>query len=347
MPGFELNLSRVLQILSPTSVKGSWDGPLKQIASLSDAQPGDLSFLANRKYRKQVAESRASVILLPEDFEGDPQPDQLYLMHGNPSHALDMICGDIEKQLAPRPEPGIHPSAVIHSSSKIPDSVHVGALAIVEEGAVLGESCIIDSQAFVGRFAQIGDDSVLKPRAVVADYCLIGRDCFIHSGAIIGSDGFGYETIKGLHERSPQIGIVVLEDQVDVGANSTIDRARFSETRVGQGTKIDNQVQVAHNVTIGKGCFLASQVGIAGSSSIGDFVLLGGKAGLSGHLTVGDYCQIGGSTNVYQNLPPKSFVFGDPAMPYYQAQKFNVLRKKLPDLFRRVDSLENHLQSDP
>jgi len=347
MPGFELNLSRVLQIVSPVAVKGSWCGSLKKIAALSDAQPGDLSFLANRKYRKQVAESRASVILLPENFEDDPQPDQLFIILGNPSHALDLVCSDIEKQLAPRPDPGIHPSAVVHPSATIPDSVHIGAFAIVEEGAVLGEFCVISAQSFVGRNAQIGDDSVLKPRAVVANYCKIGRDCLIHSGAIIGSDGFGYETIEGLHERSPQVGIVVLEDRVDVGANSTIDRARFSETRIGEGTKIDNQVQVAHNVTIGKGCFLASQVGIAGSSSIGDFVLMGGKAGLSGHLTVGDHCQIGGSTNVYQNLQPKSFVFGDPAMPYYRAQKFNLLRKKLPDLFRRVDSLENHLQSDP
>jgi UDP-3-O-[3-hydroxymyristoyl] glucosamine N-acyltransferase len=135
---------------------------------------------------------------------------------------------------------------------------------------------------------------------------------------------------------------------VDVGANTTIDRARFDKTCIGQGTKIDNQVQIAHNVTIGKGCFLAAQVGIAGSVAIGDFVLLGGKAGVSGHLTIGDFCQIGGSTAVYSNLAPKTFVSGDPAMPYYQAQKFNVLRKKLPDLFRRVDKLEEtHPPSDP
>ena len=347
MPGFELNLQRVIELTSPISVKGSWDGTLNRIAPLSDSEPGDLSFLANRKYRKEVPKSRASLIILPEDFEGEPQLDQIYLIHGNPSVALDLICGDIQKKLSPRPKAGIHPSASIHEDAVVPDSAHVGAFALIEAGAVLGESCIIGAQAYVGKFARLGDETVLKPRAVVSDYCLIGRDCVIHSGAVIGSEGFGYETIEGQHQRSPQIGIVVLEDNVDVGANSTIDRARFSETRIGQGTKIDNLVQIAHNVVVGKGCFLASQVGIAGSARIGDFVLMGGKAGLSGHLTVGDYCQIGGSTNVYQNLPPKSFVSGDPAMPYYQAQKYNVLRKKLPDLFRRVDTLEKHLQSDP
>jgi UDP-3-O-[3-hydroxymyristoyl] glucosamine N-acyltransferase len=219
-------------------------------------------------------------------------------------------------------------------------------LAVIEEGAIIGENCQILAHAYIGRFAKIGAETVIRQRATVLDYCQIGQDCLLHSGSVIGAEGFGYETIDAQHLRSPQIGIVVLEDHVDVGANTTIDRARFNETRIGQGTKIDNQVQIAHNVTIGKGCFLAAQVGIAGSTSIGDFVLFGGNSGSSGHLTIGDFCQIAGSTAVYSNLPAKSFVSGVPAMPYYQAQKFNVLRKKIPDLFRRVDKLQNHPPSD-
>jgi UDP-3-O-[3-hydroxymyristoyl] glucosamine N-acyltransferase len=228
----------------------------------------------------------------------------------------------------------------------VPRSAHVGAFVILEEGAIIGEDCVIYSHTVVGRFAKIGALSVLESRSIVADYCEIGRDCLIHSGAVIGSDGFGYETVDGKHLRSPQIGIVVLEDRVDIGSNSTIDRARFHETRIGEGTKIDNLVQIAHNVTIGKGCFFAAQVGIAGSTKIGDFVLFGGASGASGHLTIGDFCQIGGSTAVYKNLPPKTFVSGCPSMPYYQAQKFNVLRTKLPELFRRVSNLENQTPSD-
>lgn len=348
MPGFDLNLDLVLKLTAPSRVAGSWAGNrIARIASLKAATPGDLSFLSASKYRKQVAQTQASVIILPEDFEGEPKPNQVFLYHGNPSRALDLVCEHIQRQLSKRPEAGLHPSAVVHPDAKVDSSASIGPFAVIEEGAEVGQNCILQAHAYLGRFARLGRDTVLGPGSCVMDYCQVGCDCVINAGAVVGSEGFGYETVDGKHLRSPQVGIVVLEDHVDIGANSTIDRARFSETRIGQGTKIDNLVQIAHNVTIGKGCFLASQVGIAGSATIGDFVLLGGKAGVSGHIEVGDFCQIGGSTAVYQNLPPKSFVSGDPAMPYYQAQKFNVLRKKLPDLFHRVDKLEKHLLSDP
>lgn len=347
MPGFELNLDLILKLTSPTSVKGSWKGEINGIASLSSAQAGDLSFLSGKKYRKSVPDCNASVLILPDDYEKEPREHQIYLLHGNPSRAIDLICEHIQRQLSPRPASGVHETAYVHSSVQIPDSVFVGPFAVLEEGAKVGEQTEIHAHAHLGRFSELGSGTVLKPRSTVMDYCRVGNDCVIHTGAVIGSEGFGYETVDGQHLRSPQIGIAVLEDHVDVGANTTIDRARFDETRIGQGTKIDNQVQIAHNVIIGKGCFLAAQVGIAGSTTIGDFVLLGGKSGVSGHLTVGDFCQIGGSTAVYSNLPAKSFVSGDPAMPYFLAQKFNVLRKKLPDLFRRVDKLEkNHPPSD-
>lgn len=347
MPCFELNLGLILKLTSPTSIKGSWEGEINGIASLSAAQPGDLSFLSGKKFRKSVPDCKASVLILPEEYEGEPAEEQIYLLHGNPSRAIDLICEHIQRQLSPKRDAAVHETASIHSSAELADSVFVGPFAVIEEGAKVGDHCEIHAHAHVGRFTELGTHTSLKPRSTVMDYCKVGNDCVIHSGAVVGSEGFGYETVDGQHLRSPQVGIVVLEDQVDVGANTTIDRARFNETRIGQGTKIDNQVQIAHNVTIGKGCFLAAQVGIAGSTSIGDFVLLGGQSGVSGHLTIGDFCQIGGSTAVYSNLPAKSFVSGDPAMPYYQAQKFNVLRKKLPDLFRRVDKLEeNHPPSD-
>ena len=346
MPGFDLNFELLIKLTSPMEVRGSIKGTIERIASLEDALPGDISFLANRKYSKLVSRSKASVILVPEDYEGEPSSEQAFLLHGNPSRAIDLIAEQIQRQLSPRSASGIHQTAVVHNSVVVPESAHVGAFAVLEEGAIIGESCLIQSHAVVGRFAKIGDSSVLKSRASLADYCEIGKDCMIHSGAVVGSDGFGYETVDGKHLRSPQIGIVVLEDRVDIGSNSTIDRARFHETRIGEGTKIDNLVQIAHNVTIGKGCFFAAQVGIAGSTKIGDFVLIGGASGVSGHLTIGDFCQIGGSTAVYKNLPPKTFVSGCPSMPYYQAQKFNVLRTKLPELFRRVSTLESQPPSN-
>lgn len=346
MPGFDLKFEILINLTSPTEVKGAFKGSIKRIASLEDAASGDVSFLSNRKYNKQVTTSKASIIFVPEDFEGEPTSEQVFLLHGNPSRAIDLLAEHIQRKLSPRPAPGIHPTACIHDSVGIPESAHIGAFAVLEEGSTIGESCVIHSHAVVGRYVKIGGSSVLKSRAVVADYCEIGKDCLIHSGAVVGSDGFGYETVDGTHLRSPQIGIVVVEDRVDIGSNSTIDRARFHETRIGEGTKIDNLVQIAHNVTIGKGCFFAAQVGIAGSTKIGDFVLFGGASGVSGHLTIGDFCQIGGSTAVYKNLPPKTIVSGCPSMPYFQAQKFNVLRTKLPELFRRVSKLENQPPSN-
>lgn len=347
MPGFDLNLDLLLKLTSPSLVKGSLGGPLHKLASLLEAQTGDVSFLSNKKYRKQVSESLASVIFVPEDFDGEPGEGQVFIHHGNPSRAIDLVAEHIRRKRSPRPGPGVHPTAVVDPSAEFDDTVHIGAFAIIEEGVSIGSHSVIHTRVTIGRFAEIGAYSEVKNQATIADYCKVGIDCIIHAGAVIGSDGFGYETIDGQHLRSPQIGIVVLEDRVDVGSNSTIDRARIHETRIGEGTKIDNLVQIAHNVRIGKGCFLASQVGIAGSTVIGDFVLFGGKSGASGHLNIGDFCQIAGTTAVYQNLPPKSFVSGVPAMPYFQAQKFTVLRKKLPELFRRVSELENHPPSDP
>lgn len=347
MRRFDLNLEKISDLVQPVEVRGEINAVVRGISSLIEAEEGDLSFLANRKYGREVADSKASVIIVPDDFAGEPAKDQAVLLHPQPSLALDKVCAYLERRLSPFPEPGIHATAIVHASAQVPEDVHIGPMAIVEEGAILGSGCVIGPQAFIGRHVQVGEETELKTRAAVMDYCRIGRDCALQPGCVVGSDGFGYETVDGEHLRSPQIGIVFLEDHVDIGSNTTIDRARFSETRIGAGTKIDNLVQIAHNVRIGKGCFLASQVGIAGSSTLGDYVFLGGRAGVSGHLKVGDFSRIGGSTIVYQNLPAKSFVYGDPAMPYFQAQKFNVLRARLPDLFRRVAAIEKNLTSYP
>ena len=167
----------------------------------------------------------------------------------------------------------------------------------------------------------------------------------LQPGVVIGSDGFGYEFVAGRHEKVPQVGRVVVDDDVEIGANSTLDRARFSQTSIGEGTKIDNLVQVAHNVVIGKHCIVCAQVGISGSTTIEDYVIIGGQAGLAGHLTVGRGSKIDGQTGVNSDLEPQSFVKGSPCLPYNLEQRFNVLKRKLPDLFKRVDALEERLKN--
>ncbi|MBI5380318.1 MAG: UDP-3-O-(3-hydroxymyristoyl)glucosamine N-acyltransferase [Opitutae bacterium] len=335
--------AEISALVQPRAARGATAETIRGIAALDVAAAGDLSFLSNPKYKAQVTTTRASLLLVPADYEGEPGAGQMLLLVDNPSVALARICARIESLLWPRPAPGIHPSASVAAGAQVAASATVGPLCVVEEGAVVGECVHLQAQVFVGRRAAIGDDCWLMPGTVVAAECVLGRRVRLQPGVIIGSDGFGYEFVNGRHERIPQIGQVVLEDDVEVGANSTIDRARFSRTVVGEGTKIDNLVQVGHNVVIGKFCILCAQVGISGSSVIEDYVMLGGQAGVAGHLTVGRASKIAGGAGVTHSLPAKSFVAGNPPLPFNLDRRIHVLKQRLPDFFRRVEALEERV----
>ncbi len=335
--------AQIIEIVEPVRTLGHTGAVLTGIASLEAAVPGDLSFLGNAKYRAAVATSRASVLLLPADFVGEPPPDQLWLLLPNPSVGLTRLCRRIEQQLWPKPPPGVHPSAVVAADAVVDPSAHVGPLCVVESQARIGPGCVLQASAFVGTRATLGADCWLGVRAVVAQDCVLGARVRLQPGAVIGADGFGYDTVKGRHEKIPQIGNVVLGDDVEVGANTTIDRARFSRTTIGEGTKIDNLVQIGHNCTIGRHCLLVSQVGIAGSTTVGDYVVMGGQVGVGGHLQVGSFSQIAARGGITRDLPPKSVVAGTYALPLLLEQRFQVLRGKLPELFKRVDRLEEQL----
>jgi UDP-3-O-[3-hydroxymyristoyl] glucosamine N-acyltransferase len=311
---------------------------------LSTARRGDLSFLGNPKYKPEVAATEATVVLLPVGFEGEPKPGQLFLLVENPSVALAKLCTRVEKLLWPEPVPGVHPTAVIASDVVIPASSTVGPLCVIESGVVVGERVHLQARVFLGRGARVGDDCWLMPGVTVTAECVLNKRIRLHAGVVVGSDGFGYEFLKGRHEKVPQLGRVVIEDDVEIGANSTLDRARFSQTVIGEGTKIDNLVQIAHNVVIGKHCLICAQAGISGSTTLEDYVIVGGQAGLAGHLTVGKGSKIDGQTGVNSDLDPGSFVKGSPYLPYNLEQRINVLRKRLPELFRRVDEIESRLE---
>lgn len=327
-------------IVQPVTIKGATSQSVRGIASLESAGAGDLSFLGNSKYRGQIAGCRASVLLLPRDQQGEPQADQVYFLVENPSLALARVCARIESLMWPKPPPGIHPSAVVSKGARLAPSATVGPLCVIEEGAVIGDRVHLQAQVFIGRDAQVGEDCWLMPGVTVANGCSIGKRVLLHPGVIIGADGFGYEFVKGRHQKTPQVGIVLIEDDVEIGANSTVDRARFSMTRVGEGTKIDNLVQIGHNVIIGKHCLLCAQVGIAGSSVIEDYVVLAGQAGVGGHIAIGRESKIGGQAGISSSLPAKSVVTGTPPLPFMLDRRVNVLRERLPELFKRVDALE-------
>jgi UDP-3-O-[3-hydroxymyristoyl] glucosamine N-acyltransferase len=229
------------------------------------------------------------------------------------------------------------------AGAHIAPSATVGPLCGVEAGATIGERVHLQAQVFVGRGVVIGEDSWLMPGVIVAAECQLGKRVRVQPGAVIGSDGFGYEFVNGRHEKVPQVGVVFVGDDVEIGANSTIDRARFSQTRIGEGTKIDNLVQIGHNVIIGQHCLLVSQVGISGSTKLEDYVVLGGQSGVAGHLTIGKGVKAGGQAGITANIPAGAFVNGTPAIPFLLERKIAVLQQRLPDLFRRVDTIESQL----
>ncbi|MEI8313173.1 MAG: UDP-3-O-(3-hydroxymyristoyl)glucosamine N-acyltransferase, partial [Verrucomicrobiota bacterium] len=204
----------------------------------------------------------------------------------------------------------------------------------------IGPGSVLQASVFVGAGARVGEDCWISPGCTIASRCSLANRVRLQPGAVIGSDGFGYELVKGRHVKLPQIGTVELEDDVEIGANSTLDRARFSRTVVGQGTKVDNLVQIGHNVIIGKHCIIISQTGISGSTTLEDYVILGGQAGIGGHITIGRAAKVGGQTGVAANLPAGSYVNGTPAIPYMLERRLQILHQRLPDLFKRVEALE-------
>jgi UDP-3-O-[3-hydroxymyristoyl] glucosamine N-acyltransferase len=335
----------IAALVQARGTRGSTTDVIRRLAALSESEPGDLSFLGSQKYKSEVANARASVILLPPDFAGVPAPGQQFILVENPSVALARVCAQLEQRLWPQPAPGIHPSACVAADAEVAGTATVGPLCIVEPGAVIGDQVHLQAQVFVGRNAVIGASSWLMPGVIVATECQLGRRVRVQPGAVIGSDGFGYEFSGGRHLKVPQVGNVVVGDDVEIGANSTLDRARFSRTVIGEGTKIDNLVQVGHNVIIGRHCLLCAQVGISGSTRLGDYVVLGGQAGVGGHITIGKGVKAGGKAGISTDVAAGSVVNGNPAIPMMLERRIAVLQTRLPDLFKRVGALEEQLRS--
>jgi UDP-3-O-[3-hydroxymyristoyl] glucosamine N-acyltransferase len=336
--------AEIIEMVKPREIRGSTTEVIRGVSALVTAAPGDLTFLGNPKYKLEVKSSCASVVLLPPDFQGEPRANQMFLLVDKPSIALARVCGRIEQSLWPRPSAGIHATAIVAPSARIAASATIGPSCVIEEGAIIGERSHLQAQIFVGRGAQIGNDCWLMPGCTIETECILHNRVRLQPGVVIGADGFGYEFIGGRHEKVPQIGNVIVEDDVEIGANSTIDRARFSRTLIGEGTKIDNLVQVAHNVTVGKHCILCAQVGIAGSTTLEDYVVLGGQSAVAGHTTIGKGAKAGGQAGINGDVAPGAFVNGTPAVPYMLERRLAVLQHRLPNLFRRVDALEEQLK---
>ncbi len=339
---WEFTLDELTGLLSDFEVNGSFDGKISNIADLRTAEAGDLSFLRGTKYAQFLAEAEASVILVPAGHQGQPKANQAWILVENPSLSLARICGHIESMILTRPEPGIHPTAIIDPSATVDPSAWIGPYCLVDANATIGANSILESQVRVEKGATIGADTIIHHACVIGWGSRVGNRCILFPGAVLGADGFGYHSDANGHRRLPQIGIVVVEDDVEIGAHTCIDRARFAETTIGQGTKIDNLVQIGHNVKIGKHCIVCSQVGMAGSGELGNFVVLAGQVGINGHIKVGDGVTATGQSGITKSIPPGTILSGTPAKPHREAMKSDVYVKKLPDLIKRVKELEKN-----
>jgi len=306
-------------------------------ASVTDAQEGDITFFGNAKYLPALRASRATCALVPEGFEENIPAAQIQV--ANPTLAFSKILA----QLAPAPvvfPPGIHPSAVLAADAVIGENVSIQAHVVVEPGAVIGNGTFLGPGVYIGHGTRVGGDCKIYANASIRERCVIGDRVVIHSGAVLGSDGFGFEMVGGRYVKIPQTGIVQIDDDVEIGANTTIDRARFGRTWIGEGSKIDNLVQIAHNVVIGKHTIVVSQVGISGSSHIGNYVTLAGQVGLVGHIEVGDQAIVAAKSGVSKSIPAKQMWWGNPAGPIREQKEQHARISRLPKLMERVKRLE-------
>ena len=326
-----------------TSFGGELAGdPTLQItgaASLSEATPGEISFFTNRKYIGLLRKTRASAIFVPPDFSEPIDAAQIRV--SNPTKAFEQVV----LKFAPQPitfMPGIHPSAVVDPNAQLGKRVSIQPLAVIEAGAKIEDDTIIGAGSYVGHETVIGSACHIYPSVTIRERSRIGSRVIIHSGAVIGADGFGFEMVDGRHQKIQQLGIVQIDDDVEIGANTTIDRARFGRTWIQQGVKIDNLVQIAHNVVIGKNSVIVAQTGISGSTRVGDRVIMAGQVGISGHLQIADGTIIAAKSGVAKSLPGGVW-FGYPAVPMDEAKQQIAWVHRLGKLFARVKEVEKKL----
>ncbi|MEK7823912.1 MAG: UDP-3-O-(3-hydroxymyristoyl)glucosamine N-acyltransferase [Candidatus Eisenbacteria bacterium] len=320
-------------------VVGDGSTVLRGVAGIREAMPGDLTFLANSRYDAHLNETRASAVICSREKREAALP---LLVVENPYLAFQRAVR-IFRPDHYRPAPGIHPTAVVAADVVLGQEVAIGPHCVVESGARVGDRVVLMSGCYVGHGAAVGDESYLYPRVVVREECVVGARCILHPGVVVGSDGFGFALDDGRYHKVPQVGNVVVGDDVEIGANTTIDRATTHSTRIGDGSKIDNLVQIGHNVVVGRHCIIVAQVGVSGSTELEDYVTLGGQAGLVGHIKIGKGAMVGAQSGVTKSVPAEAVVTGYPATQHTLWKRLQALIHRLPDLFQRTRDLEDRV----
>ena len=321
-------------------VVGDGSVEITGVAGIREAREGELTFLAHPRYEAYLEGTRASAIIVAENHRQIEKP---LIQNPNPYlaflKAVRFFQGD-----EVRPDAGPHPSAVVAADACVDATAVIGPNAVVESGARIGPGAWVGPGCYIGARASIGPDVRLHANVTIHEDCVLGARVLVHSGAVIGSDGFGFVRDGAVYRKLPQVGNVVVEDDVELGACVTIDRATTGTTRIGQGTKIDNLVQIAHNVQIGNNCIIVAQVGISGSTTVGSDVVLAGQVGVVGHIEIGAGAQVGAKSGVSKSVKAGERIFGYPALPVAQAKRIEASLRKLPELIQTVRELRRRIE---
>ncbi len=344
----QITIEEIIKLTGGEITQGDDSVLISSVASLDEASSAEISFLGNEKYFQDFLSTGAGAVLVPNNYPGGlPQvPENPVLIAvENPSYAFAAVV----KVLATKQRTfttGIHPMAYVADDVKInADKVSVKAGAVIEAGCEVGDGSEIGSNAVISEGAKVGADCLIYPNVTVREHCIVGDRVILQPGCVIGSDGYGYELVEGRHVKVDQVGIVILEDDVEIGANTAIDRARFGKTVIGEGTKVDNLVQIAHNVQTQKHCLIVSQAGLAGSSKLGNYVTVAAQAGVGGHIEVGDKAILAGRAGATKSVEGGQVYAGFPARPMREEHRKNGAVAKLPQMMKEFRALKKKIEA--
>lgn len=332
---------QIATVLNGT-IEGDPSVVVNDFSKIDEGRPGSLSFLANPKYTHYIYDTKASIVLVNNDFVADGPIQATLIRCFNAYAALAILLDFVEKS---KPKKiGIESMAYLAENVIIGEDVYVGNFSYISPDSKIGDNSKIYPQVFIGQGVVIGNNTIIYPGVKIYDGCKIGNNCIIQSGAVIGADGFGFAPEDGVYKKIPQMGIVIVEDDVEIGANTTIDRAVMDATIIHKGVKLDNLIQIAHNVEVGDNTVMAAQVGISGSTKIGNQVILGGQVGIGGHIKIGDNSSIGAQAGIISNVKPESKIIGSPAIPVKDFFRSSVIFPKLPDLYKEIAALRREIE---
>lgn len=323
-------------------IEGDASVKVSNFSKIEEGKPGTLTFLANPKYESFIYETQASVVLVNNDFVPSQPLTTTLIKVPNAYAALAMLMSMVE-QAKPK-KTGIDSTAFIAATAQLGESPYVGNFAYIGENVKIGHNVKIYPQVYIGDNVNIGDNVTVYPHACIYDGCNLGSNLIIHAGAVIGADGFGFAPEGDGYKKIPQIGNVIIEDDVEIGANTTIDRAVMDSTIIRKGVKLDNLIQIAHNVEVGENTVMAAQVGVAGSVKIGKHCMFGGQVGLAGHLKIGDNVNLGAQSGVISSVEGNTTVLGSPSMPAKSYMRSSAIFSKLPEMYRTMGQLQREIE---